>query len=133
MDVLLKERRRAQRIPSSMFVAYKVIRRGQEPSEDDHFVRAQTRDISEFGLGLILNEKFSEGDIIRVDFALAGRKLEAVCEVMWVNSIELGEDHPQFATGVEFSCLTVEEQKYLEGYFRMRFESIWDFLLNPET
>lgn len=39
MDLLLKERRKAQRIPCSMNVAYKVIRRGSEPSEDDHFVR----------------------------------------------------------------------------------------------
>lgn len=72
------------------------------------------------------------GDIIRVDFALGGRRLEAVCEAMWSSEIVLGEDYPQYALGVEFSCLTTEEQRYLEGYFRMRFESIWDFLLNPE-
>ena len=132
MDTLVKERRKAQRIPCSMFVGYKVIRKDGEPSEAESFTRAQTRDISEFGLGLILGEAFSPGDIIRVDFTLAARKLEAVCEVMWCNEVFLGEEQPRFAVGVEFSCLTPDEQRHLESYFRMRFESIWDFLMNPE-
>ena len=132
MDVLVRERRKTQRIPCSMTVAYRVIRRGNEPNDDERFTKAQTRDISEFGLGLVFSEEFMAGDIIRVDFDLGGRKLEAVCEVMWSNEIYLGEPYRQFAAGVEFSCLTADEQRYLEGYFRMRFESIWDFLMNPE-
>lgn len=132
MELTVKERRSAQRVPCNMYVAYKVLRRGQEASEDDHFVRAQTRDISEFGMGLLVNEEFMEGDIIRVDFTLGGRKMEAVCEIMWSTEVFLGEDNPQYAAGLEFACLTTEEQKHLEIYFRMKFESIWDFLMNPE-
>ena len=132
MDLMVKERRKTQRIPCTMTVGYKVIRRGSVPSEDENFVKTLTRDISERGLGLILDEEFMDGDIIRVDFELGGRKLEAVCEIMWCNEIYLGERNRQFAAGAEFSCLTTDEQRHLEGYFRMRFESIWDYLMNPE-
>ena len=132
MAVMVKERRKAQRIPCRMPVSYKTIRSGGQAVETEQFVKAQTRDISEFGLGLVVNEWFSAGDIIRVDFALGGRNLQAVCEVMWANEIVLGENFPQYAIGLEFSCLTTEEQRYLDGYFRMRFESIWNFLLEPD-
>ena len=132
MELSIKERRSAQRVPCDMYVAYKVLRRGMEACEDDHFVRARTRDISEFGLGMLVNEEFAEGDMIRVDFTLGGRKLESVCEIMWCNEIFLGEDHPQYAIGIGFTCLRNEDQQFLETYFRMRFESIWDFLMNPE-
>jgi hypothetical protein len=133
MDILVKERRKAQRLPMNDYIKYKVIRRGTEAVEQDQFTRARGHDISEFGISMITYEKFNPGDIVRVDFMLNGKEVRAVCEVVWSGHVFAGEDMYQYSAGLEFACLTEDERCFLRSYFTQQFESVWNFLLNPEV
>ncbi len=133
MDLMLKERRKAQRLPMNRDVKYKILRMGAEAVEHEQFVKAKGHDISEGGIGILTYDKFQPGDILRVDFILDGKEIHAVCEVVWNGHIFLGEESMQYSIGLEFAAMTEEERRYMEAYFKNQFESVWNYLLNPES
>ena len=132
MDTLLKERRKAQRIPMNKHVKYRVLRRNGEEVDQEQYTRALGHDICEFGIGITAYEKFNPGDIVRVDFVLEEREIHAICEVAWCGRIFLGDDMYQYSAGMEFACTTEDERLFLKEFFSRQFESIWNYLLNPE-
>ncbi len=86
------ERRRFERKELNTEVKYTVL----FPSIN----KGITKNISEGGLCLLINEQLNKGTILRVEFALPGEEashIEAVVKVMWQR-----RQGDKFLTGVQF-------------------------------
>lgn len=110
-----KERRKHRRFKTNFDAEYNVEKK-------PHFKNGQSADISEGGIGLLLDEKLSKGLILRLKLAVPGAKkmVEAQGEVVWTNDVDDKDPSGRrfFRTGIKFVAIKEPYSGYLSEYLR---------------
>jgi c-di-GMP-binding flagellar brake protein YcgR len=110
-----EDRRKHRRFKNNFDVEYSVEKK-------NHFKNGQSADISEGGLGLLLDEKLSQGLILHLKLAVPGAKkmIEAEGEVIWTNDVDdKGSSGRRFfRAGIKFVAIKEPYSGYLSEYLR---------------
>lgn len=113
------ERRRAPRYRVNFEIRYRRL-------EGEQLVQAKTRDLSQTGVGLILEERLAPGMLVDLEFHLPNRTapLEVTGKIAW--SREVPHDHhtppPKrlFFAGVQFHQMGPEKESILAKALQTR-------------
>jgi c-di-GMP-binding flagellar brake protein YcgR len=108
------ERRKSIRLPENLQVVYTITTHPDKKKE------TRTKDISKEGVGIILYEKYTQGDILELKVYLPDKKkpLSIQAEVVWVKALSkkfLGAKRTFFA-GCKFARISNYDQKQLTDY-----------------
>ncbi len=108
------ERRKSIRLPENLQVVYNVAANPEKRKQ------TRTKDISREGVGIILHEKYAQGDTLELRVYLPEKKkpLAIQAEVVWVKSIphKLLSAKRTFFAGCRFIRVSNYDQKQLSDY-----------------
>ena len=112
-----QERRQSMRINAAFTVKYSVDRK--------HLIaqNGQMKDVSGDGMRLLVNEKFTEGTLLQLEFDLPNTKdvISAKGEVVWADGEFAERDQNGkriFQTGIQFVNIKLNDRNRLVDYIK---------------
>ncbi len=115
MKLSLTERRKVPRIPLDADMKFKVLK-GKDITDDNEFENGKIKNISEYGIGIIINKFLEEEDIIRIIFTIGAKEFNIFSEVIWCKEIAFSGI---YEAGLEFSYIKDEDYDFLCSAVKM--------------
>ncbi len=116
MQNIYMERRKDERIPVQNQAKFRII--GDIPAEaiSYDYKSAIAKNISKGGICLVLSQKISEGNIIRVEVPIGETKIiKAFCEVVWCKE---QDSNGYYEVGLSFIALKEEDAEFLDKFIK---------------
>ncbi len=115
MRLSLTERRKVPRIPFDAEMKFKVLK-GNGVTNYDELENGRIKNISEYGIGVIINKFLEEEDIIRIIFSIGEKEFNIFSEVIWCKEIAFSGI---YEAGLEFSYIKDEDYDFLCSAVKM--------------
>lgn len=115
MKLTISERRKVPRIPFESEMKFKVLK-AKELSENIEFESGMIKNISEYGIGIVVKKLLKEEDIIRLVFNIGPKEFNIFAEVIWCNEIAFSGI---YEAGLEFNYIKDEDYDFLRSAIKM--------------
>ncbi len=109
MRLTISERRKVPRIPFESDMKFRILK-GIGLNNEDEFEEGKIKNISEYGIGIIIKKSLKEEDIIRLVFNIGVKEFNVFAEVIWCREIAFSGI---YEVGLEFSYIKDEDYDFL--------------------
>lgn len=108
MKLSLEEIIRVPRIPFEAEMKYKILKGNMDYGEE--YCDGKIKNISEYGIGIIIGKELNVEDIIRINFLIGQKEYNIFCEVIWCKEISFSSN---YEIGLEYSYINESDYNFL--------------------
>ncbi len=110
------ERRKDERVELQNQAKFRVIGDISEEVISFNYVKATAKNISKGGVCLVLSQKITEGNVVRVEIPVGETKIiKAFCEVEWCKQQSANNN---YEVGLSFIALKEDDAEFLDKYIK---------------